>query len=668
MKIKKLLRAMLGAVILFSLLIMAIPALPAQAATYQTDLDIAEGPVGTEVTITGEDFYYSSTLTCYVTIYFSSQSVTLPGKTIDTSVTTYAAVAGYDADIIVEADGVFSATFTVPSELTDGTVDLASVTEDDYYIYITETIETDDWNGITSTIIRSKDSFTVTGSSAGEITLDQDDGYVGDEVEITGEGFADTEDISVEYDSSTLAIYDGDEETDSSGDFVCYVIIPDSTAGSHTITVTDGSSEAEADFTVKPAITLSDSSVTAGDSITVSGTGFGRSKVVTLTLGTGTTTATANTKGTFTEAELEIPTDLAAGTYELVAEDTSDNIATTSLTVGGTATTTPATTTTITLSAASAAPGESVTVSGTGFTAGSVVTISIGGASAAATADASGAFSGATLAIPATLALGTYNVTASDTGNRYAVARLTVQAAGTTPTTPATGGELTLSLSQTTGSVGAYIMVGGAGFQPNAAVLIKYDDAQVATATVQAGGAFVSGIFQVPVSKAGSHNITATDGLHTGLATFTVAAATLAAPAIQSPAKLGKASAPAIFTWGAITAESAPVTYTLQIATDGQFTTDSLVLNKTGLSTTTYTLTDAEQAKLNASAASLYYWRVQATDAAQNTSDWSAASEFYASVPFKFVESPYFYASIGVGAVLLFLIGFLIGRRTAFYY
>jgi hypothetical protein len=62
-----------------------------------------------------------------------------------------------------------------------------------------------------------------------------------------------------------------------------------------------------------------------------------------------------------------------------------------------------------------------------------------------------------------------------------------------------------------------------------------------------------------------------------------------------------------------------------------------------------------------------YFWRVKAVDAAFNDSDWSDTGEFFISPPFSFPKWA-LYLIIGVAAVFLFVIGFWIGRRTAFYY
>jgi len=102
-------------------------------------------------------------------------------------------------------------------------------------------------------------------------------GYVGDEIEVTGTGFAESE-------ASIKIEYDGDEvtheaaETDEYGTWTATFIIPESTSGEHDIDA-KGADTAyddvdEVTFTVNPKISLNPTSGSAGDIVTVNGTGF----------------------------------------------------------------------------------------------------------------------------------------------------------------------------------------------------------------------------------------------------------------------------------------------------------------------------------------------------------------------------------------------------------
>ena len=103
-------------------------------------------------------------------------------------------------------------------------------------------------------------------------------GYVGDEIEVTGTGFAESE-------ASIKITYAGDEvtqteaaDTDEYGTWTAKFIIPESVKGDHDIDAkgadTDYDAVDEVTFTVKPSITLNPTSGSAGDIVTVNGTGF----------------------------------------------------------------------------------------------------------------------------------------------------------------------------------------------------------------------------------------------------------------------------------------------------------------------------------------------------------------------------------------------------------
>ena len=101
--------------------------------------------------------------------------------------------------------------------------------------------------------------FTITGTA--EITIDPDEGTVGSEVEIQGEGFDDGERIEVFWDDldDELDIEDGDDETENDGEFLDTLsFIPESRAGTHSIIVKGRTSETEdvAECTVDRPITI----------------------------------------------------------------------------------------------------------------------------------------------------------------------------------------------------------------------------------------------------------------------------------------------------------------------------------------------------------------------------------------------------------------------------
>ena len=105
------------------------------------------------------------------------------------------------------------------------------------------------------------------------------------------------------------------------------------------------------------------------------------------------------------------------------------------------------------------------------------------------------------------------------------------------------------------------------------------------------------------------------------------------------------------------------VTYTFQIASDANFTT--IVLDKPGLTSSEYTVTEEEQLE-PVSKDEPYYWRVKAIDGASNESE-SEIRSFYSGFQWPdFIGWP-LYTVIGIGGVLLIIFGFWLGRRTAYY-
>ena len=123
-----------------------------------------------------------------------------------------------------------------------------------------------------------------------------------------------------------------------------------------------------------------------------------------------------------------------------------------------------------------------------------------------------------------------------------------------------------------------------------------------------------------------------------------------------------KADAATYFDWDDVTDDSLPVTYDLQIATDAEFT--NILLDKTGLTTSEYTLTE-EEALESTSEEAPYYWRIRSVDAAFNTSGWTGAGTFTVGFAFGFELTGWvLYLLIAVGALVLFFIGLWVGRRT----
>ena len=347
-----------------------------------------------------------------VGLYFSSDKANIDDS-IDRSVTAYE----YIGAVGTNASGDFEAliNFSIPGELTDGEDD-EDVRSGDYYIYVFYL------TGVKRVEAAAK--FVVLG-----ITLNPIQGTVNSELAISGEELGDGQKITVEYDEDEVEIVGGDDETDSEGRFTCSIIIPESVIGDHVIAVSDQSgNKYEAVFTVKPEIIIAPTSVTEGDEVKVSGTGFEApyysSDYITITLDGDMiqtrpaliqTSLHGSFSGSFIVPFGSSPTGNV--TMKVEAYDYSFDMAEAQLTVS----TIPATQADITLYPATSqtSPGYAgmeLTAEGTGFTANATVSLTYGNGETAIiatrTADADGNFS-ATFTVPPSIA-GEHTITATD--------------------------------------------------------------------------------------------------------------------------------------------------------------------------------------------------------------------------------------------------------------
>ena len=165
------------------------------------------------------------------------------------------------------------------------------------------------------------------------ISLSPDEGYVGDTITVTGGGFKDKESgITVTYDKEQMG---SSTSADGNGAWTISFEIPASIKGTHKIDASGNSTTAsdirDKNFTVLPKVTLSpettaDSPGSVGTSLTVTGSGFPKSKAITVTYdgaekGTATTTAT----GSFSGISFEATHTQAAHTVEHPVEVTYDS-------------------------------------------------------------------------------------------------------------------------------------------------------------------------------------------------------------------------------------------------------------------------------------------------------------------------------------------------------
>jgi len=533
----------LATAVILAMMVAVIPVTPALAAERIT-VTPTSGEIDDyiEVNCTGFDIAED------VYIYFSGDEAE-EGDEIDDEVENYERIAlEYSGH-----DGSFEIDFDVPDELTDGDSD-EDVESGDYYLYAAyddgEILAVDDFRVI------------VIG-----LSISPKEGTVDTEVKVDGSGFESSEAIEIEFDNTSVDISKGDDETDSSGDFTSYFLVPESVAGDQTITVTVGSDEAEAEFTVEPAIEIDPDEGAVDDRVTVTGTGFAYRKDFTITFdGIDVGGDTTGSSGSFS-TQVNVP-ELGSGTYDIEAEDESNNSASAT------------------------------------FTISTEVSIS--------------------------------------------------------PTTSV----------NSPGHVGMDLTICGTGFKPSYDITITYASTPVTFhVTSQSDGSF-SYTLEVPPSQAGEHTITATDGVSSMSVSFVMESAPPVTPPPLKPFMEGKADSQTYFDWEDATADidgvveqSLPVTYDLQVATNENFT--SPLVNKTGLTTSEYTLTEEEALEKTSKETPYYYWRVRAVDAASNASPWTGTGIFTVGFSFSFpgLSGWLLYVLIGVGALVLFFVGLLVGRR-----
>ncbi len=111
---------------------------------------------------------------------------------------------------------------------------------------------------------------------------------------------------------------------------------------------------------------------------------------------------------------------------------------------------------------------------------------------------------------------------------------------------------------------------------------------------------------------------------------------------------------------GRMLADPSGVSYTLQVATDANFT--NIVLEEAGLPQSEYAMSEGEKLA-STKATAPYYWRVRAVDGASNEGDWSPSGLF--SVGFSWLSNWVLFIFCGLGALLLVVLVFWWQRRHA---
>lgn len=433
-----------------------------------------------------------------------------------------------------------------------------------------------------------------------EINIDDNSGVVGTKVELEGTGFEGQDHITIYYDDDKVDT----ARTDRYGSFVTRFSIPESTHGRHEVlAVDDEDNEAEAAFKVIPLIDIDCDSGVVGTEAEIEGTGFGGRRYITIYYdGEELDEVKTDRHGSFS-AMVTIP-ESTVGEHRVKVVDTNSIRAKTDFTV------IPE----ISLHWDSGIVGTEVKIEGTGFKGRDYVTIYYDGEQldtnpASVRTDYYGSFT-ATVTIPESQ-VGEHKIKAVDARSVRAKVDFSV--------TP----EISLDLSF--GAVGEKVTIRGTGFKESSAITIYYDSQSLNTnspwITSDHHGSFTA-TFTVPKGLHGQHMVVGTDTKgNSDESTFTVESIPPLAPSPSSPVPGAETTSHTpIFDWSDVTDPSG-VSYTLQVATNPQFS--SLLLSKEGLTHSQYALTDGE-----ALGRGTYYWRVKAVDGASNESSWSVAWSF----------------------------------------
>jgi hypothetical protein len=330
------------------------------------------GIVGDEVTVNGTGFAASET----------TIKVTYDGTDVETGIT-----AG--------GTGSWETTFSLPASIKGShTVDASG-----------QTTSASDVPDVTVTIDPT-------------ISMKPSSGNVGTSVAVSGTGFGKSE-------GSIQVIYDGTGvktglSADTKGSWNAEFNIPNSTRGGHTIDASGASTDADdvpdLTFIVSSAVTVKPTSGYVGDTITVTGCGFGGSESgITITFDDDVIKddITANSEGCW-NSSITVPTT-TAGNHLIDAYGTSttaSEVADTKLVVSSK----------MVLEPAEGHVGTSITINGSGFGAGKVVNLKYDGVALDAeyTTDDKGNFQ-ASLVAPKSPG-GKHNITATDTSGASATA------------------------------------------------------------------------------------------------------------------------------------------------------------------------------------------------------------------------------------------------------
>ena len=606
-------KTLLTLAIVLPLLSVLVLSTPVQAAPVIT-LSPASGAIGTKVAINGTVFDSYKGDNIY--IFFDD-----------------AEIAG--SPLTVDETGTFTIEFIIPADAVPGNhwIEARSETK--------------------STSMLARTFFIV---EEAEIRLDVADGPVGTEVTISGWGFYASRTVTLYY-YNMIGETLGTEAASPTGEFSYQFTIPNSIAGEHKITVTNAEgNSAETDFDVIPSISLNLPSAGPGELLTIRGTGFGYRSEVDIDFGTNPVAkARTDEYGNF-EVGFNIP-EVRPATYDVKALDEYGNIDKAKfITTAGAS-----------LNQTEGSVGTRLNVRGSGFKAGETITIDYDNLRVAtATADNNGAFN-SSFNVPAGIS-GDHVITVSD-GETTKQFAFTVESEAP----PAPGLLLPADSSDTRAkahldwqnvtdpSLPVVYNLQVASDQNFSSLVLEKKRLTDSEYTLSEEERLAA----VKMLASYHWRVKAIDSANnesewsTPWSFYVNAPPT---PALMLPASGSKAEMPVFINWQGVISLSPPITYSLQVATDLNFTT--VVREKQRLTDSEYTLTE-EEGLPEATQESPYYWRVKATDSANNESEWSAPWSFYIESSFTLPG----WATgtlIGIGVIIVGFLAFWVGRRTAF--
>ena len=240
------------------------------------------------------------------------------------------------------------------------------------------------------------------------IDLDRSYGHVGDQTTVDGTGFAAGKTVAIYFEDEAVAT----AKTDETGHFTdATFTVPESFRGTHTVrTVDEVNNYATDSFSTRESLTITPTSGTPGDEVTVNGTGFRSNRPITITFDRDVVSSTvpeprSDDKGSFTDV-FTVPLRIS-GTYDVEASDGTNKARANFTVVAG-----------VSLTPTSGTFGTKLTVTGTAFSG--LVTVKYDDEVVATTlADSSGDFSASFDAPPSTP--GAHTVSASDATNTKTV-------------------------------------------------------------------------------------------------------------------------------------------------------------------------------------------------------------------------------------------------------